>query len=160
MAMDGGCACGELRYRVDADPIFVNNCHCSQCQRQSGAASAINAFVEMDHLRLLSGALSEHVVPTGSGRTQVIMRCATCATAVWSHYPRLGRSGAAIRVGTLDDRSRIRPDAVIFTADRMDWAPLPQDIPTFEAGYQPADVLPADRLGRLIALVAEVEQGA
>lgn len=158
MAMEGGCACGEVRYRVDADPIFVNNCHCSLCQRQSGAASAVNAFVEVEHLHLLSGKLREHDVPTGSGKVQTIIRCAACGTAVWSHYPRLGRLGAAIRVGTLDDGAAIRPDAAIFVADRMDWAALPDGVPVFETSYKPADILPPDRLSRLMALAARVEQ--
>lgn len=157
MVMEGGCACGEVRYRVDADPIFVNNCHCSLCQRQSGATSAVNAFVEVDHLHLLSGTLSEHDVPTGSGKTQVIVRCAACGTAVWSFYPRLGRMGAAIRVGTLDDRTAIRPDAALFVADRSDWTALPDGVPVFEANYRPADILPPDRLARLMALAARAE---
>ncbi|MCI4589046.1 GFA family protein [Sphingobium sp. BYY-5] len=158
MAMEGGCACGAVRYRIDVDPIFVNNCHCGLCQRQSGAASAVNAFVEVEHLHLLSGTLSEHEVPTGSGKAQAIVRCAACGTAVWSHYPRLGRLGAAIRVGTLDDRAAIRPDAAIFVADRMGWTGLPDGVPVFETSYKPADILPPDRLGRLMALVARAEQ--
>lgn len=158
MAMDGGCACGEVRYRIDAEPIFINNCHCSLCQRQSGAGSAVNAFVEAEHLTLLSGSLSEHQVPTGSGKMQVILRCATCGTAVWSHYPRLGRLGAAIRAGTLDDPSAVRPDAAIFVADRLAWAALPDGIPAFEASYRPADILPPERMARLAALASRVER--
>ena len=55
---------------------------------------------------------------------------------------------------TLDDPSAHVPDAAIFVADRPAWAPLPEGVPHFETGYTPADVLPADWLARLQALIA------
>ena len=32
----GGCACGALRYEIDAEPIFQNHCQCLDCQKRSG----------------------------------------------------------------------------------------------------------------------------
>lgn len=151
--LEGGCACGDVRYRLHDRPIFVNNCHCRLCQRQTGTGSAVNAFIESDRLEQVSGTLSAHDLPTGSGGTQTIMRCALCGTPVWSYYPRMGRAGAAVRVGTLDDPSAVTPDAAIFVADRPAWAPLPEGVPHFDQGYSPADVLPAGRLERLQALL-------
>ncbi|MES2393768.1 MAG: GFA family protein, partial [Acidobacteriota bacterium] len=66
----GGCACGRARYRLSAPPIFVNNCHCRLCQRQTGTGSAVNAFIESDQLELVSGELSSHALLTGSGGVQ------------------------------------------------------------------------------------------
>ena len=43
---EGGCGCGHVRYRVEGEPIFVNNCHCRLCQRQTGSTSVVNAFFE------------------------------------------------------------------------------------------------------------------
>lgn len=153
--LEGGCGCGAVRYRIADEPILVNNCHCSLCQRQTGTGSAVNAFIESDRLEHLSGELSRHEVLTGSGGTQTIVRCASCGTPLWSHYPRIGEKAAAVRVGTLDDPSAIRPDAAIYVADRPSWAPLPQGIPAFEGYYNPAEVLPEDRLARLRALFAQ-----
>ncbi|MGD9812505.1 MAG: GFA family protein [Sphingobium sp.] len=152
---EGGCACGVARYRVEGDPIFVNNCHCRQCQRQTGSTSVVNMFYEAERLTLLSGETSRHVVKAGSGGDHVIVRCASCETALWSHYPRLGEHCAAIRVGTLDDASSVRPDAVIYTGERMPWVALPDDIPAFEQYYSPREVLPEDRFARLKAVAAK-----
>ena len=151
--LEGGCACGAVRYRLLDTPIFVNNCHCRICQRQSGGGSAVNLFIETERLDHLSGELSAHDVLTGSGATQTIMRCVGCGTAVWSHYPRLGRAGAAIRAGTLDDPSAVRPDAAIFVADRPAWAPLPEGVPAFEQGYNQKEVLPPERWQRILAML-------
>lgn len=41
---EGGCACGLARFSVSGDPIFVNNCHCKQCQNQTGGTSVVNLF--------------------------------------------------------------------------------------------------------------------
>lgn len=136
--------------------MFVNNCHCRRCQRQSGTGSAVNAFIETDRLEHLSGELSEHEFATGSGGTQIVVRCAKCGTPVWSHYPRLGRKAAAVRVGTLDDPSEVKPDAAIFVADKPEWAPLPEGIPSFDGFYGPqemAELLPPDRMSRLTVLL-------
>ena len=56
MAMfEGGCACGAVRYRLSSKPMFVNCCHCRDCQRQTGSAFVINAVIESAHIEILSG---------------------------------------------------------------------------------------------------------
>ncbi|MBP6031429.1 MAG: GFA family protein [Sphingobium sp.] len=151
----GGCACGAARYEVRGEPIFVNNCYCHQCQRQTGSTSVVNMFYEAERLALRSGETTRHVVKAGSGGDHVIVRCAACGTALWSHYPRLGEYGAGVRLGTLDEPGGIRPDAVVYAAEKMEWTQLPPDIPAFEAYYNPSELLPPERIARLKALAAK-----
>lgn len=153
--LTGGCACGAVRYAIDAAPIFVNNCHCTLCQKQTGSTSVVNLFVETAHLAQLSGKTVHHVVKAGSGGDHVIVRCGICGTALWSHYPRLGDLGAGVRAGTLDSPNAVRPDAAIFVAHKMAWVTLPEGIPHYEASYSPAELLPPERLVRLMALVEQ-----
>jgi len=155
----GGCACGQVRYRMERTPIFVNNCHCTLCQKQTGSTSVVNAFVEADALTLLSGELSEHVVKSGSGGDHIICRCKTCGTALWSFYPRLGRLGAGVRVGTLDDAAALKPDAIIFTQFKLPWVALPDNVPHFETTYNPEQLLPPERFARLKALITRRRAG-
>mgnify|MGYP001210674719 CR=1 FL=1 len=156
---EGGCGCGAVRYRIEGDPIFVNNCHCRLCQHQTGSTSVVNAFIESERITLLQGELRDHAVTSGSGGQQVIRRCTECGTALWSHYPRLGQLGAGLRVGTLDDPDAWRPDAVIYTASKMPWVPLPEGIPAFETTYKPQELLAPDKWERLLALVAKKSAG-
>lgn|SRR5512146_22724 len=152
--LEGGCGCGAVRYRLKDEPYIVHNCHCGLCQRQTGTGSAVNAFIETDRLECLSGDLSEHEFTTGSGGTQIVIRCAKCGTPLWSHYPRLGRKVAGVRVGTLDDPSAAPPDVAIFVANKPKWAPVPEDIPQFEAFYNPADLYCEASMARLQAILA------
>lgn len=151
---EGGCGCGAVRYRIEGEPIFANNCHCRQCQQQTGSTSVVNAFFEMERVTLLAGELAENTVIAGSGGPHVIVRCRECGAALWSHYPAMGRLGAGVRVGTLDQPGSITPDAVIFTGEKMPWVALPEGIPAFETTYDFRKVLPAERLDRLRALSA------
>ena len=156
---EGGCGCGAVRYRVEGDPIFVNNCHCRLCQRQTGSTSVVNAFFESERITLLRGKLTDHAVKAGSGGPHVIRRCAECGSALWSHYPRLGSLGAGLRVGTLDDPGAFRPDAVIFTENKMPWVALPEGIPAFETVYNQFELLPPERVARLMALAERRKAG-
>jgi len=151
--LSGGCACGAVRYTVRGTPIFVNNCHCTLCQKQTGSTSVVNMFFETERLMQHSGETTRHAVKSGSGGDHVIVRCAACGTAMWSFYPRLGELGAGIRAGTLDDPGEVTPDAAIFVAHKMPWVTLPDSLPHFEAAYNPAELLPPERFARLKALI-------
>lgn len=155
----GGCGCGHVRYSVLGDPIFTNNCHCTQCQHQTGSTSVVNAFYEAARIRLESGELTEHVVTAGSGGPHTICRCSECGAALWSYYPRLGRLGAGIRVGTLDEPRALVPDAVVHMREKMPWVTLPEGIPAFETYYDYRELLPQERVARMDALIAQSAAG-
>ncbi|HJU77079.1 MAG TPA: GFA family protein [Sphingomicrobium sp.] len=153
--LEGGCGCGAVRYRLADEPFIVHNCHCRLCQRQTGTGSAVNAFIENDRVELISGELSETSFTTGSGATQIVVRCAKCATPLWSHYAQLGRNVAAVRVGTLDDPSAAPPDVAIYVADKPSWAPLPDGARAFDEFYNPAEIYSAESLARLKAIIGQ-----
>ncbi len=127
--------------------MFVNCCHCRDCQRQTGSAFVINAIIEADRV-LVSGEEPVAVqVPTESGRPHLINRCRTCQVALWSIYG--GRHPIRfVRVGTLDDPTALRPDAHIFTRSKLPWVILPPDVPSFDIYYEAAKQWPADSLAR------------
>ena len=51
---EGGCTCRAVRYRLTSKPMFVHCCHCSWCQRETGASFALNAMIEADRVVLLA----------------------------------------------------------------------------------------------------------
>jgi len=158
-AREGGCGCGHLRYRVEGEPIFVNNCHCRLCQRQTGSTSVVNAFFESERVTVTSGALTEFTTKGGSGGDHTICRCATCGTTVFSYYPRVGRVGTGIRVGSFDNPDGFTPTAIVFTESKMPWVPLPEGIPAFEQYYNPKELVSEANFARLIALVEKKAAG-
>jgi hypothetical protein len=152
--LEGGCACGAVRYRLKSEPMFVHCCHCRDCQRQSGSAFALNALIETDRIEILSGAPEPVGMPTDSGRPHDIYRCAACRIALWSDY---GRRPALrfVRVGTLDDASALPPDVHIFTRSKLPWVGLPKDVPAVEVYYDLNALWPAASLARRRAILRE-----
>jgi hypothetical protein len=146
--MEGGCACKAVRYRLLSDPLIVHACHCTECQRLSGAAFAVNALIETDRLEKLAGEPRQVPVIGTSGKPQTVFRCPACATALWSHYPGAGTKLAFVRVGTLDDPARLPPDIHIFTSTRLPWVELPDGARAVPEYYSSRDVWPAASLER------------
>ena len=66
--LNGGCFCGKIRYRLKAAPMFVNCCHCSDCQRQVGSAFVVNGVIERENIELTEGEPVVVTLPTDSGR--------------------------------------------------------------------------------------------
>jgi hypothetical protein len=131
--LEGGCACGALRYRLTSPPLFVHCCHCRNCQRQTGSAFVINMLIEASRVQLLGKAPVAVAVPRENGLHR-IFRCPRCQVAVWSEYS--GRSPILfVRAGTLDDPSAIAPDVHIYTRSKVPWITLPASVPAFEAYY-------------------------
>jgi hypothetical protein len=150
--LEGGCACGQVRYRLGSAPMFVHCCHCRDCQRQTGSAFVINALIETDRIALLSGPPEPVAVPTDSGRPHDIYRCPNCRIAVWSDYGRRP-SLRFVRVGTLDDPSALVPDVHIYTRSKLPWVRLPEVVPAFEEYYEMNVLWPKDSLERRRAIL-------
>src|SRR5437773_1064124 len=142
--LEGGCACGEVRYRLTSEPLFVHCCHCLNCQRQTGSAFVVNLLIEAERMELLAGEPRPVDVPRDDGTAQRIYRCPTCEVAVFSEY---GRPDVRfVRGGT--------PDVHIYTRSKVGWVALPASAPAFEVFYDVGALWPAASLERLEALRA------
>jgi len=145
---EGGCACRAVRYRMLTAPLFVHCCHCTWCQRETGASFALNAMIESDRVEMLQGMVEVVDTPSNSGKGQKISRCPTCCIAVWSNYAGAGDKVRFIRVGTLDHPERCPPDIHIFTSTKQPWVVLPAGAPAVAEYYKSADYWPAESLER------------
>ncbi len=143
-SFEGRCSCGAVRYRMNVAPMIVHACHCTECQRLSGGAFAINALVETDRIELLAGDPVPVPVTGTSGKPQTIMRCPKCEVALWSHYPGGGAKIAFVRVGTMEEPGRLTPDIHIYTSTILPWLGLPAGAKAFDEFYNPADLWSAE----------------
>ena len=154
---EGGCSCGEVRYRLASDPLFVNCCHCLNCQRQTGSAFVVNLLIETDRVEVLAGEPQPYDVPRDDGSAQTIYRCPVCQVAVFSRYTHDGFR--FIRGGTLDDPRESRPT---FTSTRgrrsAGWTLPGVGVPAFEEYYDTKALWPAESYARLKAALASAEQ--
>ena len=145
---EGGCACGETRYRLTSEPLFVHCCHCLNCQLQTGSAFVINVLIETDRVELLAGEPELVSVPRGT-KKQKIWRCRACKIALYSQYttPRI----RFVRAGTLDDPASVAPDVHIYTRSKLPWVELPESVPAYRTYYDTEKLWPPASLARLEA---------
>ena len=57
-----------------------------------------------------------------------------------------------VRVGTLDEPSRLTPDVQIYTRSKLPWVALPAGVPAFEAYYDSKKLWPPESLERRKAI--------
>jgi hypothetical protein len=147
--MEGGCACGAVRYRLTSEPLFVHCCHCLNCQRQTGSAFVINLLIEAERVQVDGDAVAVDA-PRDDGSAQRIYRCPACQVAMFSEYgwPEVW----FVRGGTLDDPSTVRPDVHIYVRSKVPWVALPDGVPAFEAYYDSSALWPAESLERVAAV--------
>jgi len=138
---------------MTSGPLFVHCCHCRWCQRETGAAFALNALIEADCVVLLKGAPDAIDTPSNSGKGQKIFRCRECRVAVWSNYSGAGDAIKFVRVGTLDNPDALPPDIHIFTSSKQPWVVLPEHTPAVPEYYDRKIYWPAESLVRRRALL-------
>jgi hypothetical protein len=71
---------------------------------------------------------------------------------MWSEYGGLATL-RFVRVGTLDDPTRVPPDVHIYTRSKLPWITLPPGALSFEAYYKSSEVWPAESLARRKAVI-------
>jgi hypothetical protein len=157
-SFDGGCTCRFVRYRMSSRPLVVHCCHCRWCQRETGAAFALNAVIEADRVQLLEGEVDVVNTPSNSGKGQMISRCPRCRVAVWSNYASAGDAVRFVRVGTLDEPDSLPPDIHIYVESKHPWIVLPTGTPAVPEFYQLSEYWPKGSLERLAALSAHAKQ--
>lgn len=149
----GGCFCGAIRYRMQGRPMFIHCCHCTDCQRQTGTAFALNGMIETDRIELLKGEPVVVSLPTDSGRPHDVYRCEACQSSLWSDYGR--RPWVRfLRIGTLDNAGAFSPDVQIYTRSKLPWVALPVGSRVFEAYYDMKVEWPTESQERLKAAKA------
>jgi len=123
----GGCACGAIRYKSEAEPIFSFHCQCRQCQQATGTGHASAFIMPADRVRI-TGEIAFFERTASNGHIVAQGFCATCGSPVLnrnSGYP----DNVYIHAGSLDDPSLFKPERVIFRADAQPWDMMDPALP-------------------------------
>lgn len=122
----GGCLCGQIRYRLSAEPLTLYACHCTDCQRLTGASFALSMVVLKASVTLLRGEPQRYALTLPDGREKHSTFCGRCSTRLWGEPAKL-RDVVILRPGTLDDTSWVWPIAHIWTRSAQPWIVIPPD---------------------------------
>ena len=130
MARTAECACRSLKVNVDADPIVVGACNCTQCQRRSGSVFAVVAYFPKDRVQVSSGAYKTFEYTADSGRKGEMHFCPECGSTVfWDAEYRPDLRGVAI--GCFADPSFPAPQSAAYNRSRHPWVAFPPDVQSY-----------------------------
>ena len=118
---EGGCLCGNARYRFEGEPVMVGVCHCRHCQKQSGAPFSVVAGVAEGAFSLI-GATTTFLDQGDSGSTVERIFCPSCGS------PLVSKIGAMpgmvfVKAGTLDDPTALVPAFEVYCDRRWPFLP-------------------------------------
>ena len=119
LALTGGCQCGAVRYRIDAEPLTVLACHCTECQKQSASAFGMTMPVPREALTYTKGAPARWERTADSGNVVGAAFCAVCGVRLL-HEP-ANKAMLNVKPGTLDDTSWVVPVGHIWTDSAQPW---------------------------------------
>jgi hypothetical protein len=127
MGLSGGCLCGAVRYRLDAEPFDAGYCHCTLCRRSSGAPVMAFATVPRDCWVVTQGEPRCRRSSVFGAR----WFCADCGTQLAMQVDHQ-RDTIDFSIASLDHPERVRPTFHIFDAQRILWFEIADAFPRHE----------------------------
>jgi len=135
MAHEGGCYCGNIRYKIEGDVAFKGQCCCRACQYISGGNPNVIVGVPKANFSYTKGEVKQF---RRSDLETPVTRafCPDCGTHLVTHAPAAADFVIA-KVGTLDDPSLYdKPDHVIWIGQKQAFHHIPEGAATFP-GFPP-----------------------
>ena len=131
MAYEGGCLCGQVRWRAAAEPANVRVCHCRECRKATGGPFFARAI-------FLAQGFEQTGQTTRWPTSPRIDRlsCARCGTPLFA-APKDPPARTGVSLATFDDPNAVRPDCHIWVSEKLAWVSIDAGLPRFAQGFDP-----------------------
>lgn len=134
---EGGCRCGRIRFRIDAEPLVTAVCHCRGCQKMTASAFSTTITLPADALEIVQG---EPEIGGLHGDLAQHHHCGWCKSWLFTRLPP-EFDAVNVRATMLDDAASFVPFMETYTSEKLPWAqtgaarsfekfPEPSDYPT------------------------------
>jgi hypothetical protein len=132
--IEGGCHCGDIRYRIDDDLIDAGYCHCDICRQTTGAPLLAWATFPFESFAYTEGAPAVYRSSDWGQREF----CPNCGTQICYHAAE-DPEAIDVNIGSLDDPEQFAPEYHIYTLSQLDWLEIDDDLPRYEDERPAAD---------------------
>ena len=121
---EGGCLCGGVRYRITGAIGSACHCHCTMCQRSSGAVVVTWVSVPTERFAITHG---EPAVYRSSAHAERRF-CRNCGAQL-TFRSEESPDEIDVTLGTLDHPENYPADRHIWTTSRLPWLRLDEHLP-------------------------------
>jgi len=128
--IEGGCACGAVRFKITAPLAAVAACHCRACQYATGGAPNYVGLAMRPSFELTKGEPKVHTSKADSGNDVSRAFCAECGTPLYT----ITHDGAPfypVKLGALDDPAGYMPNLHLYMEDAQPWHLTHEGLPQF-----------------------------
>ena len=116
--INGRCHCGQIEIGARIKKSEVRACHCTDCQKISGAPFRAIAVASLENFKI-KGIPKEYVKVADSGNKRIQAFCENCGTQLFATDS--NRKIFNIRTGFLEQREVLEPKKHVFTKSSMGW---------------------------------------
>ena len=134
--LQGGCACGAVRYEVRGEAWDAGWCHCRICQLNSGAPAMAFASARTGDFVFARGEDQVRSFPSSSFGHRLF--CGACGTPLGmkvNHQPHT----IDFSIATLDRPDALPPGFHIFWSSKVSWFDPGDELPRHDR-FRPATV--------------------
>jgi hypothetical protein len=125
----GGCACGAIRYEINAEPIVMFTCHCRDCQRTSGGPYTPVFYVPAKAFKITKGSPHYYGTTSEMGGHNKRGFCPECGSRLFGGA---SEQGQGVTASSLDDPTLFKPQFEIWTSDAQPWDHMDPNMPKHE----------------------------
>ena len=123
--LQGGCFCGNVRYKICGEPVIQLFCYCNDCQSMTGSDGWAGYMVNESDFTVIAGQAKVHEKTSKEGRVVRQCFCDVCGSNLWGETE-FGL--VSVAAGSLDDPSVFKPTKKVFVADAPHWARIPAEL--------------------------------
>ena len=115
-AIEGGCRCGQVRFKVTEAPLLTMVCHCRGCQQMTGGPFSVSAMYPVAGFEVTAG---EPVIGGLHGPVKHFF-CPHCMSWMFTR-PDQADWLVNVRATMFDDASDFTPYTETYTDEKLPW---------------------------------------
>jgi hypothetical protein len=121
MKVEGSCHCGAIAYEAIVDPQNAGLCHCTDCQKLSGAPFRASIPALAADFHLLRGEPKIYIKTAASGARRAQAFCADCGTPIYAAAAD-SPTQFNLRLGAIAQRAQIPALKQSWCSSALEWA--------------------------------------
>ena len=132
----GACLCGAVRFRVGLPTLFCGHCHCTQCQRNHGAAYVTWFGVDRNQVEVTEG--ENHLTRFDSSDHGTRSFCKQCGTSLFCESTKHA-DHIDIPLANMESEIDLKPQMHFFFDSHREWVSHEDGLPRLggETGAEP-----------------------